>query len=1037
MDFRLLGPVELRVHGGLLDLGPAKQKCVLAVLLAQAGRQVSTENLIDKVWGETAPGEVRNALYSYITRLRRSLRSAEIELSRAGNGYLLDVSPERVDMHRFTALAERARRAEENRPELLAAALHEWHGTPLDGLSGDWADRLRAGLHRQRIGVLTDWAEAELAADRPSGVIERLGSAMDSYPHAEPLIAGFLRALHAADRTAEALEYFEVARERLRSDLGVLPGPALAEAHAELLRGKAPSAQTAAEPPPALPAPAQLPAAPSGFAGRGDELAALDDFLGLEREIPKVALVSGAGGAGKTALAVTWAHRVAGRFPDGQLYVNLRGYARGEPMRPIEALSGFLRALGVPADEIPLDTEAASALYRSLLADRRPLILLDNAAGADQIRPLLPSRAGGLTVVTSRDRLSSLVAEAGARRIVLGPLRHLEAVEVLAARLGGTRVADDPAGAAELAGLCGNFPLALRIAAANLIDHPGSTLTGYAAELREDNPLSALETEDASAAVRGTFDRSYQRLPADQRRVFRLLGLHPGPDFSAETAAVLAGLPDNAAKRVLRALAAANLVEPQPSGRFTFHDLLRQYAADRAQHEESPAERTAVEARLAEYYLRSACHAGAVAAPTFPRLPVPDSAAPPRTFAGDDEAFRWLDTELANVVAFAETAERDGRGHLALLLSDNLRGYFQLRSHHLEWQTVTMAGLSAARLDGDVRATTVAQVSLGYLHRMRERTTEALHSLTTALTLAKQAGWRTAEAASLVQLGAVYHKLHRSDESIDCLRHAVKLAKLAGEPGIECTARSNLGSVFWQLGRLPEAVAQLEPALTLSERAGNGFWTANAHTNLGLALLDLGENERAIRNLARSVELNRRTGNRSHEANARVNLANGHLQSGRYPEAAEQAELAREMAVETKSRNVLAEALSLLATLSGHGEGEQNALSLHRQALQAGHESADPRALAEVATRFAERADRFDDLRLALSLNRDNGFRVLEARTLLALGEFEVRAGNGAEATALARTALALCQEIQHWPGAAKALLLLAKIALWRDKRDD
>jgi DNA-binding SARP family transcriptional activator len=436
----MLGPVEVRVGNQLVDLGPAKQRCVLAALAVQAGRPVPTELLVERVWGDDPPGDARNALYSYITRLRRA---TGVPIPRTDKGYLLDTAPDRVDLHRFTSAGKPDR------------ALREWRGEPLDGLSGDWVTRVRTGLHQKRVGMLATWADGALAEGRAAEVIERIGTALDEYPHAEPLIMALLRGLQASGRTAEALAQFETCRLRLCTEVGAAPGAKLRDLHVRLLRGESAPIAT----------PAQLPAAPMGFVGRAEQLRELDNTRAT------VAVISGVPGVGKTALALRWAHRMIDRFPDGQLHADLgRG---GDPV-PV-----FLRALGVAA--IPADPDAAAAQLRSLLAGRRMLLLLDDVADASQVRRLLPDQNGCLVLVTSPSRLGEL---AGALVIPLRPLCPVGSLEVLTERLGHKRIAGDRAGAAELTAACGGLPLALRIAAATLLDRPGFGLAAYAREMR-------------------------------------------------------------------------------------------------------------------------------------------------------------------------------------------------------------------------------------------------------------------------------------------------------------------------------------------------------------------------------------------------------------------------------------------------------------------------------------------------------------------------------------------------------------------------
>ena len=575
MDVRLLGPVEVWVDDGVVELGPAKQRCVLAALAFRAGRPIPVDLLVSRVWGGTRPAEARNVVYSYIARLRKELRQVGVDIAKTGPGYLLVAAPEQVDLHRFVANGHRSAP-----PGILDLALREWRGEPLDGLAGEWVERVRVGLHRRHVGLLAAWARAALDEGRAAEVVRRCGDALDDYPDAEPLVAAFLRGLHAEGRTAEALERYEVHRCRLVADVGAAPAPELRELHLRLLRGPAGSTPASATTPATTSAirpattsaatsatrpattPAQLPAAPRGFAGRAEELRRLDGGTG-----PVV--VTGLAGIGKTALALTWAHRAARRFPDGQLYADLHGH----PAAAI--LPRFLRALGEPSRDVPPDLAAATVRYRELMAARRVLVLLDNVADATQVRSLLPPTPGCLAVVTGADRLAELPGD----RIRLGPLSPADAVAVLAGQLGTARIAADLDGAHELARVCDHLPLALRIAAARLLDHPGAGLADYARELRDGDPLGELETEDAS--VRAAFERSYRRLPEEQRRLFRRLGgLPPGTPCTAHLAAALAGVEVTQARRILTALAHAGLVEQRGRHRFELLDLVRRYAAD-------------------------------------------------------------------------------------------------------------------------------------------------------------------------------------------------------------------------------------------------------------------------------------------------------------------------------------------------------------------------------------------------------------------------------------------------------------------------
>lgn len=391
--FRLLGPVALTIDGEHRDLGSAKQRCLLAILLIESPTPVPVDVLVDRLWSDTPPDCARNALHSYVARLRSVLRAAGAAVQRRSGGYTLDIGDARVDMRQIVTLLERGG----DRAGRLSAALDLWLGEPLAGLTGAWPETIRAGLRRKRLGLLTEWAGLLLAASRPAEVVLRLRPEMDTFPLAEKLIARYLRALCDIGRPAEALERYDDLVRRLAEELGAEPGPALKAVHQTLTATR----------------PAQLPPAPTGFLGRDQQLADLDELTNAG-----IVVVTGTPGTGKTALVLAWAHRVRGRFPGGQLHVDLRG-AAGDPVRPGAALAGFLDALGIAPDQIPRDDREAANLYRSVLATRRMLVVLDDAGDAAQVRPLLPGSDGSVVVVTSRQRLTGLVVGEGARKLAL------------------------------------------------------------------------------------------------------------------------------------------------------------------------------------------------------------------------------------------------------------------------------------------------------------------------------------------------------------------------------------------------------------------------------------------------------------------------------------------------------------------------------------------------------------------------------------------------------------------------------------------
>ncbi|MCG5444514.1 winged helix-turn-helix domain-containing protein [Micromonospora sp. NIE79] len=588
--FRLLGPLGLQVAEGAVDLGPAKQRIVLAVLLAEAGRTVAMADLAERVWGDEAPTDARNALYTYVSRLRRVLERAIAAgeepalLVRRSGGYVLEMNPDRVDVHRFrrlvaTGLNGASRDVE--RAALLREALELWRGVPLVDVPGEWAVRMRAGWCQEHLEATVAWANVELRLDSGTAVVGPLTDMVAQHPLDEPLLAALVRSLHAAGRSAEALDCYARIRRRMLEELGAEPGPELQAVHLRILRERPAAIDTT------VPGtrPAQIPPAVAAFSGQTESLNVLDTMVptGGEAVTPTVIAVVGTAGVGKTALVVHWAHRMVGRFPDGQLHVNLRGYAVGQPVRPIDALGVLLRSLGVRPDRVPVELSEATALYRSMLAGRRVLVLLDNARTADQVRPLLPGSSGCLVLVTSRDRLGGLVARDGALRITLDMLTPGEARVLLERLIGQERIRAESQAAADLAAVCAYLPLALRIAAANLTGRPYRTISEYVTQLRGGNRLAALSNDgDEEAAVRVAFDLSYQSVSAEAQRLFRLLGLVPGVDVTAAAAAALTDITPAEVAPLLDELAAAHLIDEHAADRFTFHDLLRHYAREHA-----------------------------------------------------------------------------------------------------------------------------------------------------------------------------------------------------------------------------------------------------------------------------------------------------------------------------------------------------------------------------------------------------------------------------------------------------------------------
>jgi DNA-binding SARP family transcriptional activator/tetratricopeptide (TPR) repeat protein len=907
-EFRLLGPVEVWDGPRCVSTGPPRQRMVLAALLVDAGRPVAWETLVDRVWGEAPPDGVRHALHTHIARIRRVLTEAAVPAS-AGNGagplvhrsggYVLDVSPDLVDAHRFRTLADRARQPEldpAERIRLLREALALWRGEPLAGLAGPWANRVRDGWRGQRVDAAVLWARSELAAGNPGLVIGPLTDLLAEHPLVEPLAAALIRALHGAGRTAEALEYYAVVRRRLVDELGAEPGPGLQAAHQVVLRNEAYAAAPAAvaAPVPVRAAPAQLPLDVPGFTGRTVELSTLDEALAGTGDQPTAVVISallGTAGVGKTALAVHWAHSVAARFPDGQLYVNLRGFdPGGTRMSPAEALRGFLEALGVPGARIPAGLSEQAALYRSVLSGRRVLVVLDNARDADQVRPLLPGAPGCLVLVTSRNRLTSLVAVEGARPVALDLLSVAEARQLLSRRLGAARIAAEPRAADEIVHGCARLPLALALVAARAATHPEFPLRALAEELRDARGgLDVLTGGDAATDVRAVFSWSYAALGPAAADLFRLLGLHPGPDVSAAAAASLAGLPTARVRPAVAELAQAHLLAEHVPGRFVVHDLLRAYASELAHDRDDEPQRRAAVDRALDHYLHTAHAAARLVQPHRDPLaaPEPVPGTTPERLADHDQAMRWFAAEHQVLLSALRLAADTGRDEVAAQLAWTVETFLQRRGHAHDLLTTQTVALEATRRLGDVPGQAGAHRGLARAYATLGHYRDAHVHFGHALARYDEVGERTGRARTHLDFAHVLEAQGYHREALEHAGQALPIYRDADHRAGQAYALNAIGWYHAQLGDPDQAVRSCTEALALHRELGDRYGEAATLDSLGYAHHHLGRHREAADCFGRSVALVRDLGDRYNEAVVLTHLGDVHHAAGQAARAAE------------------------------------------------------------------------------------------------------------------------------------------------------
>jgi DNA-binding SARP family transcriptional activator/tetratricopeptide (TPR) repeat protein len=902
MWFGVLGPLLVRDGESVISVPAARHRALLAVLLLHAGTTVHADTLAEIVWDGTPPAGAGITLRSHVSRLRQVLGpDAGARLVTRYPGYLIEAREEEVDLLRFRRLYREggaAVRAGQwaRAAETLGEALGIWRGAPLADIPGELLHRDEVpGLDQLRLQAQEWQVEAGLHLGRHGELVTELQSLAAAHPLRERFAAQLMLAQYRCGRQAEALATYQRARQLLVEALGAEPGTELRELHQRILAGdpslEAPRPASSGMGGAGPSVPRQLPAPEAHFAGRSEELAALTRLLdrpaGQTPEAIVISAIGGTAGVGKTALAVHWAHQVADRFPDGQLYVNLRGYDPGQPMPAAEALSGFLRALGVPGQDIPTGETDRAAQYRSLTAGRRMLVVLDNASEVEQVRPLLPGSPACMVVVTSRDSLAGLVARDGAQRLDLDLLPTGDALGLLRVMI-GARVDADPGAAAMLADRCCLLPLALRVAAELAVARPAVPLAELAGELADQQRrLDLLDAGgDPRTAVRAVFSWSYRHLDDDTARAFRLLGLPPGPDLDGHAAAALTGTRVDDARRLLDRLARAHLIQPVAPGRYGMHDLLRAYAGQLAASETAQERRTAL-TRLFDYYL----HTAAAAADTlYPRegrhrgkVPPPDAAV--EQVSDPVAARRWLDAErvtLASVAVYA--ADHGWPGH-ATGLATALSRYLDTGSHYADAVTIHTSARKAARQAGDRAAEASALNGLGLVDSRQGRHQQAAGHFETALTLCRQTGDRTGEIRALVNLGLAGLRTGRHQQAADHLQEALALCREAGDLTPRGYALTTLGLLRTGEGRYQQAADYHQQALTLFRQVGDRSGEANTLNGLGELFLAVGRPDDSRTHHTMALGEARDIGDRYEQARAYDGLAQARQAEGDDDEA--------------------------------------------------------------------------------------------------------------------------------------------------------
>ena len=904
MRFAILGP--LLVHDGetAVDVPRGRQRVLLAALLMHAGEPVAADALVEAVWDEDPPPGAVITLRSHVSRLRRVLGPrAGPRLVTRHPGYLLQAGTDEVDVLRFRGLCQSGvtalREAAWTRAHgLLGEALGLWRGAALADVPSELLQRDEVpGLEELRVQAEEWRADAALHLGRHDELVAELRALTARHPLRERFHAQLMLACYRCGRQAEALAAYQHARQVLIDELGTEPGPELRQLHQRVL-----SADPAlAAPEPALApraktaVPRDLPIGVRNFTGRSSELRALTRALDESgTETPGTVVISaiaGTAGVGKTALALNWAHQIADRFPDGQLHVNLRGFdPSGAPAGPETAIRGFLDALGVAPQRIPPDSQAQARLYRSLLADQRMLVVLDNARDERQVRPLLPASPGSLVLVTSRSQLSGLAVTDGARLFILDVLSHAEAVQLLTARIGHARVAAEADAVGQIVTLCACLPLALAVAAARAAARPGFPLSTLAAELRDaTGRMDVLDAGAPAVSVRAVFSWSCQQLTAQAVRMFRLLGLHPGPDISIPAAASLTATEQPETRRLLGELTRLHLITEHAPGRYALHDLLRTYAADQARACDSEPERREAIGRVLDHYLHSAAHGAFTVTSTFEPVTLipPRSGTIPERPVGPRSALAWFDAEHQVLLAAAGLAAESGFGTHAWQLPWAMTPFLRKRGHWQEWAAIQRTALAAATRLGDMTGQAVARRLLATAYDDLGDFEQALDHYLTSLELYRRLGDCCGEARTLAGLGVLAARQGRHRDALDYDEQSLRLYRTAGDKAGEAVTLYGIGWDHGLLGDFEQARAFCRQALVLNTKVGNRDVDAAIWDSLGYAEHHLGNITEAAACYERALGIIREFGDRWREAVTLTHLGDVRHAGSDHPRARE------------------------------------------------------------------------------------------------------------------------------------------------------
>ncbi|MFJ5227971.1 AfsR/SARP family transcriptional regulator [Streptomyces sp. NPDC088400] len=1031
MEFQILGPVGLRLNGHWLTLGSDKERVLLAALALDVGRPVAISELMERLWDGDPPARARENAHTYVSRIRRRLRAAGTGpgaptiVSRA-HTYILRTARDSVDRQRFQHFVDTAFTSDGDARavELLSRAEELWKGEALAGLPGFWAATVRRTLAETRLSASVSRIAAGLRLGRFAEQVGELSALVERYPGDETLLGQLMLAYYGSGRYADALRVHQRVRQSLMAEYGALPGLELNTIHQgvlarvparELAHGGGtertaspltaaagvPEAPVPAGLPPDVPPPRNLPQQPS-LVGRRSELQALRSVIADKGahggSVVTVEAVSGMAGVGKTALVVAAAHLLAERYPDGQLYIDLRGHSPAqEPLTARAALATLLRLLGAPAFSIPAELEGRTALWRSMLAERRVVIVLDDATGPEQLGPLLPSGSPSLTIIASRRHLTGIPQ---ALSVPLDVLSKEDAITLFRGFAGEERTRDI-AETARIVRLCGYLPLAIELVAHRFRARTSWTLGVLAERLaRSPGRLAEIRTADQEQEMTRAFALSYRTLTAQQRAAFRRLGLYPGPDFTADAAAALLGLPQDTTERLLEGLLACHLLREPVPDRYRYHDLLREYAYGLSNSEDSEQERRQAVTRLTDFYVTTAGFADRLAYPRRVRLdaPTPLPSTPPPPFPDSAAARSWLAAERGNLLAVEDHLRRNGAPERAAQLACILAGFLQAECY---WQ-------DAKKL-----------LRHAVVHWDRTKDNEL------------------ALCRALIGLCAADASIGGYAEAAEAGERTLELARALGDGPAEAEALRVLGTLNWHLGENRKALVLLQKSLAIKSLSGDIWDKARSRNNIAVTMLFLGERDRALAHFRSALAGFREAGDETASAQTLNNIGELQMQAGDLASARRSFEVSLSFLEADGSRYDRATVRRNLAeALTGSGESAA-ALVLFGETLSEFRSLGDRKSQAETLVGIGEAYWRLGSveesvrhLLEALKIAQDIGTAHHEAQALRCLGRADLADGRVAAATARLRAAVAVATRTHDVDEETAARTLLAEVRL-------